>query len=455
MRHANDANTGSSSHVTARGASAVPCVSFLARYIRPMRLSFAVRLAGAASFSLAFVGCSRPVTIDSPTSLPAGAITIIAPRMLDGRGGIRTNVRLVIEGSKIVRIDDGIASSTAATWDLRGLTVLPGLIDVHDHVGWYFNASGRFHSGNDGDTPAQSTAAAMENLRVTVLNGFTTVQSPGAATDAALRDSVNNGAVGPRLLSSLGQISGGTPEQLRDRVRRFKTQGADLVKIFASASIREGGRQTMTQEQLDAACGEAKTVGIRTMVHAHSAESMRAAALAGCDEIEHGIFATKDVLELMAQRGTWFSPQCGLVFHNYLENRDRYLGIGNYTDEGFAAMEKAIPLAIQGYKDAIATRGLRVVFGTDAVAGAHGRNVEELLCRVQAAEQPPMDAIVGATSVSAASMGLGSTIGTLAPGFEADIIAVDGNPLDDIGAMRRVVFVMKGGRVFRNDRAAR
>jgi imidazolonepropionase-like amidohydrolase len=157
----------------------------------------------------------------------------------------------------------------------------------------------------------------------------------------------------------------------------------------------------------------------------------------------------------MAQRGTWFSPQCGLVFHNYLENRDRYLGIGNYNEEGFAAMEKAIPLAIQGYRDAIATKGLRVVFGTDAVAGAHGRNVEELLCRVQAAEQRPMDAIVGATSVSAESMGLGSTIGTLAAGFEADIIAVEGNPLDDIGAMRRVVFVMKGGRVFRNDRPAR
>ena len=209
----------------------------------------------------------------------------------------------------------------------------------------------------------------------------------------------------------------------------------------------------MSQEQLDAACGEAKLVGIRTMVHAHSAESMRAAALAGCDEIEHGIFATGEVLRLMAERGTWFSPQCGLVFHNYLENRDRYLGIGNYNEEGFAAMERAVPLAIQGFKDAIATRGLKVVFGTDAVAGAHGRNVEELFCRVQAAGQAPMDAIVSATSVSAQSMGLGALIGTLAPGFEADLIAVEGNPLDDITALRRVVFVMKGGKVYRNDRA--
>jgi imidazolonepropionase-like amidohydrolase len=414
--------------------------------MRPL-LSF--RALAASLAAIVATACQRPASVDAP--LPSNAVTILAPRVLDGRGAVLPSARLVIVGSKIVRVDERVPPTTGVTYDLRGMTVLPGLIDVHDHIGWYFNAAGRFHSGNDGDTPEQSLQAAMANMRVTLLNGFTTIQSPGAATDAGLRDSVNAGAVGPRLLTSLGQISGGTPEQLRERVRRFKTQGADLVKIFASASIREGGRQTMTQEQLDAACGEAKTVGIRTMVHAHSAESMRAAALAGCDQIEHGIFATKDVLDLMAQRGTWFSPQCGLVFHNYLENRERYLGIGNYNEEGFAAMEKALPLAIQGYKDAIATKGLKVVFGTDAVAGAHGRNVEELMCRVQAAEQRPMDAIVGATSVSAASMGLGALIGTLAPGFEADLIAVEGNPLEDITALRRVVFVMKGGRVFRND----
>jgi imidazolonepropionase-like amidohydrolase len=420
-----------------------------------MRFPLSSRAVTTTLVAAAIVACQPAARVDTGAPLPATAVTILAPRLLDGSGAVITNARLVIDGSRIVRVDERVSPTTAATYDLSGLTVLPGLIDVHDHIGWYFNAAGRFHSGNDGDTPEQSTAAAMANMRVTLLNGFTTIQSPGAATDAALRDSVKAGAVGPRILTSLGQISGGTPEQLRERVRRFKTQGADLVKIFASASIREGGRQTMSQEQLDAACGEAKLVGIRTMVHAHSAESMQASVLAGCNQIEHGIFATKEVLRLMAQRGTWFSPQCGLVFHNYLENRERYLGIGNYNEEGFAAMEKAVPLAIQGFKDAIATPGLKVVFGTDAVAGAHGRNVEEVLCRVQAAEQRPMDAIVSTTSLSAQSMGLGSTIGTLAPGFEADLIAVDGNPLEDITALRRVVFVMKGGRVFRNDRGGR
>jgi imidazolonepropionase-like amidohydrolase len=211
----------------------------------------------------------------------------------------------------------------------------------------------------------------------------------------------------------------------------------------------------MTQEQLDAACGEAKTIGIRSMVHAHSAEAMKYAALAGCDQIEHGVFATPPVLQLMAARGTYFSPQCGLVFRNYLENRARYEGIGNYNAEGFAAMERAVPIAIGVVREALATPGLKVVYGTDAVAGAHGRNANDFACRVTEAGEPPMHAIVAATSLSAESMGLGRTIGTLAPGYEADIIAVDGDPIADIGVMSRVVFVMRAGRVYRDDRGGR
>jgi len=410
-----------------------------------------------ALVALAALSCQPGARLLPAAAPPTStAVTILAPRLVDGRGNTMANVRVVIEGSKIVRIDDGNGSGSPATHVLTGLTLLPGLIDVHDHIGWYFNASGRFHSATDGDTPAQSMQAAFENMRLTLVNGFTTIQSPGAASDAALRDSVASGRVpGPRILTSLGQVSSGTPDELRERVRQRKEQGANLVKIFASASIRDGGRQTMTQEQLDAACDEARRIGIRTMVHAHSAESMQAASRAGCDQIEHGVFGDRETLDLLARNGTWFSPQCGLVFHNYLENRERYLGIGNYNEEGFAAMEKAIPLAMQGFRDAIATKGLRVVFGTDAVAGAHGRNIEEIFCRVQGAGQRPMDAIVSATSLGAESLGLGTLIGTLAPGFEADLIAVEGDPLQDITALRRVVFVMKGGKIYRNDRDRR
>src|SRR5205814_8859963 len=162
-----------------------------------------------------------------------------------------------------------------------------------------------------------------------------------------------------------------------------KAQGADVIKLFASASIREGGQQTMSDSQLVAVCGEARSLGLRTLVHAHSAAAVRAAALAGCTQVEHGIFVTQDVLTLLAQRGTYFDPQCALVFRNYLDNRARDEGIGNYTDSGFAAMQRALPLAVADLRMALATPGLTVVYGVDAVAGADGRNAEYLNCRVQ------------------------------------------------------------------------
>ena len=186
------------------------------------------------------------------------------------------------------------------------------------------------------------------------------------------------------------------------------------------------------------------------MVHAHAAEAMQLAVEAGCDQIEHGVFATPEVLRRMAERGTYFSPQCGLIFRNYLENRAKYEGIGNYNAEGFASMERALPLAVEALKKAINTPGLKVVFGTDAVAGAHGRNVEDLICRVNEAGQKPMDAITSATSLAAQSIRLDTSTGTLKPGLAADVIAVQGNPLSDFTAMRRVVFVMKSGKIHRN-----
>lgn len=208
----------------------------------------------------------------------------------------------------------------------------------------------------------------------------------------------------------------------------------------------------MTDEQLRAACGEAGALGLRTVVHAHSAEAMKAATLAGCTQVEHGVFATDDVLRLMAERGTYFDPNIGLVLQNYLENRPRFLGVANYNDEGFAAMEKAVPVGIAMFRRALKTPNLKVVFGTDAVAGAHGRNVEETVVRVREGGQDAMAAIVAMTSLAAESLRLQDRIGAIAPGMEADIVAVAGDPLADITAVRRVVFVMRTGTVYRNVR---
>jgi imidazolonepropionase-like amidohydrolase len=174
--------------------------------------------------------------------------------------------------------------------------------------------------------------------------------------------------------------------------------------------------------------------------------------LAGCDQIEHGVFADDETLKLMAEHKVYFDPQICLVFRNYLDNRVKYEGIGNYNEAGFAAMEKAIPIATEMFKRALKTPGLKIIFGTDAVAGAHGRNVEELVCRVQAGGQSPIAAITSATSLGAEAIRMGNQIGSIAPGMQADIIAVQGDPTKDITALRRVVFVMKGGRVYRNDR---
>ena len=392
---------------------------------------------------------SVPATLVAQTT----PVTIRAGRLLDGRGGAQSNATIVIEQGTIRRVDANAATS-GATYDLTRYTVLPGLIDGHAHLSWYFNRSGRFHTPSDGDTPEESMLAMAANAFVTLSSGVTTVQSPGSPEDKDLRDFIAGGGVpGPRVLTSLQPITNPrlTPDSLRSIVRLRKTERADIIKIFASQSIRDGGAPTLSQDQLNAICGEAKAQGLRTLVHAHSAESMKMATLAGCTQIEHGVFATDDVLKLMAERGVYFDPQCGLVFRNYLENRAKYEGIGNYNEQGFAFMEKAIPLAVTAFKRARATPGLKIVWGTDAVAGAHGRNVEDLICRVRDGGQPPMEAIVSATSLGAQAMGLGGQIGSIAPGFQADLIAVDGDPSVDITALRRVVFVMKGGHVYRWD----
>src|ERR1044072_1741499 len=147
----------------------------------------------------------------------------------------------------------------------------------------------------------------------------------------------------------------------------------------------------------------------------------------------------------MAEKGTYLDPQAGLIIENYLRNKERYLGTPGYTEEGFAMMEKILPMSHQLIQRASKIPNLKIVFGTDAVAGAHGNNAEEFIDRVRDAGVDPMTAMISANSLGAEVIGLGDQIGTIAKGFEADIIALDGDPLTDITSVRRVVFVMKGG----------
>jgi imidazolonepropionase-like amidohydrolase len=210
---------------------------------------------------------------------------------------------------------------------------------------------------------------AVENAWVTLVNGFTTVQSVGAPDDKPLRDAIARGVLpGPRILTSLGSMNErtGGPDEIRAYVRKQKADGADLIKVFASKSIREGGGKTMTDEQLQAACGEAKAQGLRTLVHAHAADAVLSAAKAGCSQIEHGAFVSDDGLNYMAAHGVYFDPNIGLVLQNYIENKARFMGIGNYNDEGFAFMEKAVPANLPMFKRALAAK-VKMPMGTDAL----------------------------------------------------------------------------------------
>ena len=374
-------------------------------------------------------------------------IVIQAGMLLDGKGGVQRNVAVTVAGSKIVKLG---AAGKGATYDLRSLTLLPGMIDTHVHIGWHFGPDGRYQPRDD--SPASALGYALENAYVTVMGGFTTVQSVGSPVDGDLRAVLNRGVLpGPRILTSLRAINNPawTPEQIRDAVKKMKADGSDLVKIFASKSFRDGGGATLNNDQIVAACSEAKAQGLRTLVHVYGPETITEVSNAGCTQVEHGTLITPEVLKLIAANGTYFDPNIGLVAQNYLEHRANYLGIGNYTEEGMAAMSRSIPIALKVFQQALATPGLKIVYGTDAVAGAHGHNIEELIYRVQKGGQDPKAAIVSVTSLSAESLKMGDQIGSIAPGMEADLIAVEGDPLKDITALRRVKFVMKGGRVFR------
>jgi imidazolonepropionase-like amidohydrolase len=362
---------------------------------------------------------------------------------------VQRNAVVAVEGSRIAKVGDGAAET--ATYDFPRFTVMPGMIDAHVHIGAHFGKDGR--AATPGETPAEAALYGAENAYAMLMAGFTTVQSIGAASDVPLRDAIGSGRLpGPRLLTAVSPLTDTslTLDQVRAHVRKAVADGADVIKIFASKSIREGGGQTLSDEQILAACTEAKALGKRVWVHAHAASAVRAAAVAGCTTVTHGSQIGDAEADLMAARGVYFEPQTGLLLQNYIENKPHYVGIGNYNEAGFKFMEDGIPLNDAVFKMALRHKDLKMTMGTDAVAGAHGRNANEVVHRVKVDGQPAMDAIVGVTSLNAEAIGLKDRTGALAPGLEADLIAVDGDPLTDITALQRVVFVMKGGVVYRN-----
>jgi len=423
---------------------------------RPRNLRRAIAAALLGVPIAACGGSDEAAPRQGPFLFAPGEPVVLRPdRILDGEGGVLTGREVVVQDGRILRIDPAGTSADAPAYELSGTTLLPGLIDTHVHIGWHFDRdTGRLHTAGSTDTPQDEVLYAAANAWAMLRAGFTTVQSLGGPEDVPLREAIEGGMLpGPRILTSILPITAGTgsPSAITARVDSLAEAGADVIKIFASASIRDGGAPTLSQEQLDAACGRAREHGLRAVVHAHGPESARRSALAGCSQIEHGAFLDRPTLDLLAERGLYFDPHIHLVFQNYFDNEDRYLGIGNYTEEGFRNMREILPTALAAFREALTVPGLSIVFGTDAVAGAHGRNWEEMAARVHDGGEDPMDAIVSATSRAATSLELESEIGRVAAGLAADLVAVVGNPDEDIDAVSRVVFVMKGGIVYRSD----
>jgi imidazolonepropionase-like amidohydrolase len=405
---------------------------------------------------------------------PAAAETVVvhAGRLItDASRPASGPATITIVDGRITAVANGLTQPPAGARlvDLSGKTVLPGLIDTHVHL-----------TGEPNDQFWQQATTADEwavimgvrNARVTAKAGFTTVRDVGAPMQAgfALRRGVNEGLIaGPRILASgpaisivggHGDVSGFRPEviavlgvdntctgleECAARVRQFSRAGADLIKITATGGVlsqqARGLGQHFTDAEMKAIVDTAHSLGLKVAAHAHSARGIEAAARAGVDSIEHGTFADAKAIQAMKASGSVLVPTL-MAFTGIGER----LGKGVYTPQVEAKVRET--LASVG-KAARAARqaGVPVVFGTDAAVFEHGRNAEELQLMVQHAGMSPAEAIASATTAAAKLLGMESEIGRIAPGMSADIIAVDGDPLRDLAALREVDFVMVRGRV--------
>jgi imidazolonepropionase-like amidohydrolase len=417
----------------------------------------AIPLVVAAAVAASCGGGPPSAPPDAPPAQD-GSIVLRAARILDGRGGTLEAQDIVVREGRIDALAAAGQARGGQVYDLTRLTVLPGYIDTHVHISRHFDPDGKLHPPEQRSEIGHMTLYGAENAYRTLMVGVTTVQSLGDGEDAELKAWIARGTIpGPRVLSSLGAIRAGTgsPDQIRAFVRGRKAAGADVIKVFAATSIRDGGVTDMTAAQLEAACGEARAAGLRSIVHAHRADGVRLAAEAGCTQLEHGWLLDPADVEVMAKAGMYVGNQIDLLFRNYAEHGERYDGIGGYTMAGFKNLQDARPGALRAFQAALKAPGIKIVFSTDAVAGGHGRNAQELVAYAKLGGQPPMDVVVAATSRAAESLGMADRIGAIAPNMEADIIALDGDPLTDPAAFDRVVFVMRGGRVYKNEPGTR
>jgi imidazolonepropionase-like amidohydrolase len=420
-------------------------------------------------------------------ALPVGAaepskpLVLKAARLFDAKTGrlVTPGLVVVIDGKITAVGSNATVPAGAQVHELGDATLLPGFMDAHTHItgqpgeDWRQDVIDRMQR-----TIPERTLDALPYARATLMAGFTTVRNLGSEDylDVGLRNGIRRGkAVGPRIIAATsglgttgGHCDGGNswrkgllaqesgqgvadgPEAFRLMVREHIKYGADLIKVCATGGVLSRNDDVdspqLTQAEMDAIVDEAHARKRKVAAHAHGAEGAKRALRAGVDSIEHGSFLDDEALELMKKKGTYYVPTA-LALKGVRERFEK----GLLAPEQIPKFKAAEAAAKQTLRKAV-TRGVRIAFGTDAGVFAHGKNAGEFALLVEAG-LAPADALRAATTVNAELLGLTDRLGTLEAGKLADVVAVPGDPLQDIRRTEQVFFVMKEGVIYRNDLA--
>lgn len=403
--------------------------------------------------------------------------TIIhAGKLIDVKSNkVLENQSIIVEGEKIISVVSGFQpiSSNDRLVDLKDATVMPGLMDMHVHIESQTSPT-RYVDGFR-DNEADVAYKALPYAKITLMAGFTTVRDMGGTgVNIALRNAINNGlVVGPRIYTAgksiaptgghadptngvkrelmgdpgpdQGVING--PYDARKAVRQAVKYGSDVIKVTATGGVlsvaRDGSAPQFQQDELEAIVETARDFGIHVAAHAHGDEGMKRAVKAGIHSIEHGTLMTEETMEMMKKTDTWYVPTvtAGMSAAEYAKIpgyyppvvRDKAMRIGAQIQDTFA----------KAYQ-----KGVKIAFGTDAGVFPHGENYREFLYLTEAG-MPNLEVIQAATLRGAQLLGVEDKLGVIESGKLADIIAVKGDPSKDIAVMQNVIFVMKGGEVFK------
>jgi len=397
--------------------------------------------------------------------------------LIDGNGNVLEDAVVVVEGTKIrdVQKNNGHVPDEAEVIDMKGYTLLPGMIDAHMHLGGNGEPNREFQMLKE--LLPTTTLKAYVNAKSDLMAGFTTVRTMGdrGFLDISLKKAIESGLVeGPRMKVSgqaismtgghgdrwlapevsangYGAIADG-PDEMRKAARYQLKMGADVVKMMATGGVMsegdEPGSPQLTEEEMRAAVEEAHKVGKKAAAHAQGTEGIKNAIRAGIDSIEHGIFLDDEAIEMMKERGVFLVAT--LVAPYNIKKYGREAGI---PEHAVRKTEEIISYHVDSFSRAYKA-GVKIAMGTDAATpfNKHGENAQELVLMVENGAKP-MDAIMAATKWGAQLLGMEKVIGTVEAGKEADMIAVNGDPLKDISLLKDVKFVMKAGKIYKNELA--